>query len=157
MKLDARRAGEALSNAAPDLVRVWRSGRAAARPNAFPGLLDGVVESFLARAGEALAEGRDPALVWPAVEGVVRVDARDARRTREELEAEWDLLEEVLQAACRALDAWDAVREWLARAVVMARSGARELAAGGGPPGVLSVKVYSDPAATRRGRAPAPR
>jgi len=154
--LDRRRAGEALSNAAPDLARVWRAGRAAARPGTFPGLLDGIAEAFIARAGEALAAGRDPALVWPSVEGPVRVHARDARRTREELEAEWDLLEEVLQTACQALDAGDAVREWIARAVVMARGGARALTGVGGPPGVLVVRLYSEAAATRRGRAPAP-
>jgi hypothetical protein len=155
--IDPRRAGDALASSAQDLVRVWRAGRAAARPGAFPGLLDGVVEPFLARAGEALADGRDPALVWPSVEGIVRVDSRDPRRTRAELEAEWDLLEEVLQTACRTLGAGDALREWVARAVVFARSGARALGAGGAPRGVLVVRLHSDPAATRRGRAPGPR
>ena len=152
MTLDLRRAGDAISGSATDLARVWRAGRAAARPNAFPGLLDGVVESFLAQAGEALAEGRDPALVWPAAQGVVRLPL-DARRAAEELDAEWDLAEEVLAAALRALDAGDGALEWVRRAVVIARAGSRTLGAPGGPAAVLAVRLHSDPAATRRARA----
>ncbi len=157
MTLDARRAGDALALSAADLARVWRSARAPTRPGVFPGYLDGVIEPFFALAGEGLAEGRDPALIWPAVTGVVRVDGRDARRTRAELEAEWDLVEEVLEAACRALDAGDAAREWISRAVVIARTDSRTLGAGGGPPGILTVRVLSGGGATRRARAPAPR
>jgi hypothetical protein len=149
--LPTLRAGDALAASATDLARVWRAGRAAARPFAFPGLLDGVVESFLALAGEALAEGRDPALVWPGTSGVVRLP-RDARRAREELEAEWDLVEEVLVASLRALDADDEAVRWVERAVVIARAGARALGGAGGPHGVLAVRVLSDPGATRRGR-----
>lgn len=155
--LDGRRAGPALARAAPDLARVWRAGRASARPDVFPGFLDGLVESFLAVVGEALADGRDPAHVWPETTGVVRIDARDPRRTREELDAEWDLLEEVLAASLRALGAADAVLEWIARAVVIARSGARTLERGGGPRGILTARLFSGAAATRRARGPAPR
>lgn len=151
MTLETRRAGDALSASAVDLARVWRAGRAAARPGAFPGLLDGAIESFLARAGELLADGRDPALVWPATEGLVRLP-RDARCAREELDAEWDLVEEVLGAALRALDADEAAVEWVKRAVVIARAGSRTLGRAGGPPGVLGVALLSDPAATRRAR-----
>ncbi len=154
--LDPRRAGDALVTSAIDLARVWRAGRAGARPHAFPGLLDGVVESFLAVAGTALAEGRDPALVWSATTGVVRLP-RDARRTREELDAEWDLVEEVLAAALRALDAGDGPVEWMKRAVVIARGGVRTLGSAAGPPGVLAVRLHSDPAATRRARGAGPR
>jgi hypothetical protein len=150
--LDVRRAGEALATSSLDLARVWRAGRAAARPEAFPGLLDGVVESFLEVAGELLAEGRDPALVWPASAGVVRIP-RDARRAREELDAEWDLVEEVLTAALQALQAGQPAVEWVKRAVVIARSGTRTLGPRNGPPGVLAVTLLSDAAATRRVRA----
>lgn len=149
MSLDAHRTGDALAASAPDLARVWRAGRAAARPAAFPGLLDGVIESFLAALGEALADGGDPALVWTATTGVVRLP-RDARRALEELDAEWDLVEEVLGASLQALDAERAAAEWIERAVVLARAGARSLGAAGGPPGILAVRLLSDPAATRR-------
>ena len=152
MTLDLRRAGDAISASAADLARVWRAGRAAARPSAFPGLLDGVVESFLVQSGEALAEDRDPALVWPAAQGVVRLPL-DARRAGDELDAEWDLVEEVLTAALQALDAGDGALEWVRRAVVISRAGTRTLGAAGGPPAVLAVRLHSDPAATRRARA----
>jgi hypothetical protein len=154
VSLDARRAGEALAAAAADLARVWRAARAAERTEAFPGLLDGLVEPFLALAAEALAAGRHPALLWPAAAGTVRSIAGDPRRTREELEAEWDVLEQVLGAACRALDADEEAREWIARALALARAGARRLPDREGAPGILTVRVYSDPAATRRARAP---
>lgn len=151
MTPEARRAGDALAASAADLARVWRAGRAAARTGAFPGLLDGVVESFLQVAGELLSGGRDPALAWPAVHGVVRLP-RDARRAREELDAEWDLVEEVLGAALQALQAGDAAIEWTRRAVVIARAGTRALGHSPGPAGVLPIALLSDPAATRRAR-----
>ena len=152
MTLDRRRAGDALAASSEDLARVWRAGRASARPAAFPGLLDGVVDSYLLQAGDALANGRDPALVWPATEGMVRLAVRDPLRTTQELDAEWDLVEEVLVAALRALDADEDAVEWARRAVVLARAGARTLRRGG-PPGVLPVILHSDPAATRVARA----
>jgi hypothetical protein len=114
-------------------------------------LLDGVVDSFLLQAGDALASGRDPALVWPATEGVVRLDVRDPELTAAELEAEWDLVEEVLVAALRALDAGEESVEWAARALVIARAGTRTLRHGG-PPGVLAIPLHSDPAAMRLAR-----
>ena len=154
--MDAHRAGDALAASALDLARVWRAGRAAARPEAFPGLLDGLVESFLQVAGELLAEGRDPALVWPASAGVVRIP-RDAQRAHEELDAEWDLVEEVLAAALQALQAGEAAVEWMRRAVVIGRAGTRHLGPRSGPPGVLALSVLSDAGATRRGRGPSPR
>ena len=141
MSLDAQRTGDALAVSAPDLARVWRAGRAAARPHAFPGLLDGVLESFLAALGGALAGGRDPALVWSETGGVVRLP-RDARRAREELEAEWDLVEEVLDASLQALRADAAAAEWIGRAVVFARAGTRSLAAGGAWVRVADGRVH---------------
>lgn len=151
--LDLRRSGDALSASALDLARVWRSARMAARPDCFPGLLDGLIEPFFALVGEALAEGRDPALAWPSAVGVVRIDARDDRRTRAELDAEWDVAEQVLEAACRALAAGDAVSEWISRAIAIARAGRRTLPAGEGPRGILVVRVFAG-GATRRARAP---
>jgi len=150
--LDRRRAGDALAASSEDLARVWRAGRASARPAAFPGLLDGVVDSFLLQAGDALANGRDPALVWPATEGVVRLAVRDPVRTMAELDAEWDLVQEVLVAALRALDAGEDSVQWAIRAIVLARTGTRALRAGG-PAGVLAVILHSDPAAMRVARA----
>jgi hypothetical protein len=156
MSLDARRAAEALMAAGPDLVRVWRSARAAERPGIFPGFLDALVEPFLAVAAEALADGRHPALLWSGLAGVVRVDARDPARTRSELDVEWALLEHVLHAACQALDADADVRDWIARAVAIARGGARRLPEREGAPGILTVRVFSGIAPTRRVRAPSP-
>jgi hypothetical protein len=157
MSLDARRTGDALAAASADLARVWRSARAAERPLVFPGLLDGLVEPFLAAAAEALAEGKHAALVWPAASGCVRSDARDAGRTREELDAEWDLLEQVLGSACKALGAGDDARGWIARVLALARAGARRLPDRVGAPGILTVRVFSGLAATRRARASSPR
>jgi hypothetical protein len=152
MTVDARRAGDALAASSEDLARVWRAGRASARPAAFPGLIDGVIDSYLLQAGDALANGRDPALVWPATEGVVRLDVRDPRRTSAELDAEWDLVEEVLLAALGALDAGEDSLEWARRAVVLARASTRTLRLGGRG-GVLPVILHSDPAAMRIARA----
>jgi hypothetical protein len=150
--LDARRAGDALAASSVDLARVWRAGRASARPAAFPGLLDGVIESFLLQAGDALANGRDPALVWTWTEGVVRLDVRDPKLTAAELDAEWDLVEEVLDAALRALEVGEESIEWARRAVVLSRAACRTLRSGGGR-GVLPVLLHSDPAAMRIARA----
>jgi hypothetical protein len=150
-----RRAGEALAHAAPDLARVWRTGRAASRPAVFPGLLDAIVEPFLTQVGEGLAAGRDPVLVWPAVEGLIRLDGRDGRRTTAELDAEWDLIQEVLEAACRALATDESLLEWVSRAVVIARAGCRNLPQSARP-GVVTVQMLSPMTATRapRGRGP---
>jgi hypothetical protein len=157
VSLDPRRTGDALAAAAADLARAWRSARAAERPRVFPGLLDGVVEPCLAAAAEALAAGKHPALAWPAAAGCVRADARDALRTREELDAEWDLLEQVLGSACKALGADDDARGWIARALALARAGARRLPDREGAPRILTVRVFSGLAATRRARASSPR
>lgn len=133
MTLEARRAGDAIARSAGHLARTWRASRMQARSSYFPGLLDGVLEDFLERAGEALAAGRDPALVWPATSGLVRLDPRDLARALATIDAEWDLAAEVLDAACEALDAGEAAAEWFARAIVIARAGSRTLHHGGGP------------------------
>jgi hypothetical protein len=152
--LDPRRTGDAIAAAAADLARVWRAARAAARPGFFPGLLDGLVEPFLAAAGEALADGRHAALVWPSVAGVVRLQAGDLGATAAELEAEWDLAEQVLHDACKALDAGEGAREWVSRAIAIARTGTRTLARGDAPDAVLVVWVHSAPAVRRRASGP---
>ncbi len=87
MTLEARRAGDAIARSAGDLARVWRAARLQARPDVFPGLLDAVVQDFFARAGELLAAGRDPALVWPSTVGLARLDPRARDRGREEIDA----------------------------------------------------------------------
>ncbi len=143
MTLEARRAGDAIARSAGDLARVWRAARLQARPDVFPGLLDAVVQDFFARAGELLAAGRDPALVWPSTVGLARLDPRARDRGREEIDAEWDLAAGVLASAREALGAGDDVAEWLARAIVLARAGSRGLDAGGGPPGIAVVWVLS--------------
>jgi len=155
VNLDLRRSGDALAASAPDLARAWRGARAPARPGCFPGLLDGLIEPLLALAADGLAAGGDPAAPWAAAVGVVRVDARDRRRTLGELDAEWDVLEQVLRAACDALGAGEDVRGWISRALVISRAGSWTLLAGGGPRGILVVKVFSELGATRRARAPA--
>jgi hypothetical protein len=157
VSLDVRRTGEALAAAGLDLARVWRSARASERPDVFPGLLDGLIEPFLARAAEALAEGRHPALLWPSLAGAVRVQASDPRRSREELDAEWELVERVLHAACQALDADDEAREWVRRAIAICRAGARRLPEREGAPGILCVRTFSELAPRRRARGPSPR
>jgi hypothetical protein len=155
--LDPRRSANALAASAPELARAWRGARGAARPSCFPGLLDGLVEPLVALAAEALGDGRDPATPWAGAVGIVRVDAHDRRRTLAELDAEWDVMEQVLRAACDALGAGEDVRGWISRALVIARAGSWTLLAGGGPRGILAVKVFSDLGATRRARAAGPR
>ena len=134
-----RRAGQAIAAAAGELTRLWRATRAQARRGLWSGLIDGIAEDFFARLGASLADGRDPALVWPEVTGLVRLDPRDLDRSRDELDAEWDAVQTVLSAACDALACDADLREWIARALVLARAGARTLDQGGGPAGVAVV------------------
>jgi hypothetical protein len=151
--LDLRRSGDAISACALDLARVWRAARASARLEGFPGLLDGVIEPFFTLAGDLLAVAADPAEVWASTAGVVRVHARDERRTRAELDAEWNLAEQVLVSASDALGAGEAVSGWIGRAVATARGARREVAGGEGPHGILVVRMYAA-AVTRPARAP---
>jgi hypothetical protein len=148
--LEGRRAGDAIAASAGELVRLWRATRSQARPRVFPGLLDGLVEDLFVCLGEALARGQDPALLWPGLAGVVRIDPHDRERVRKELDAEWDVADGVLRAACDALDAGDDVREWITRAVVLARAGTRTLDEGGGPPGIVIAWALSGLAGVRR-------
>jgi len=94
--------GKALAASAGEALRLWRSARRHARPQVFPGLLDGLVEEFARAVGETFAAGWDPESVWSALEGVVRALPEG---TGEELEAEWVLAGEVVSAIADALKA----------------------------------------------------
>jgi hypothetical protein len=147
---EGRRAGEAIASSAPELARLWRNTRAQSSPDVWPGLLDGIADEAFLRLGEALAQGQDPALVWPSLAGIVRLDPRDLDRSLAEIDSEWNAFEGVLSAACDALAAGEDVREWIARALVMARAGSRTLDQGGGPRGIVLVRSLSGLAAARR-------
>lgn len=156
MTAGIRPCGIALAESAGELARLWRTTRAQARPGVWPGLLDGLVDDLFTQLGEGLAEGRDPALVWPGLTGIVRLDPREPERSRGELDAEWELVESVLEAACDALGSGDEVSEWLRRALVIARAGTRALDRGGGPPGVAVIWSLSGPHAPTRVRGAGP-
>ncbi|HEY6006082.1 MAG TPA: hypothetical protein VIV57_24595 [Anaeromyxobacter sp.] len=150
MSVDARRAGEAIASSAPDLARLWRNTRAQSSPDVWPGLLDGIADDWFLRVGEALEQGRDPALVWPGLAGIVRFDPRDRDRSLAEIDGEWNAFQAVLGGACDALGCGEDVREWMARALVIARSGSRTLDEGGGPRGIVVVWSLSGLASARR-------
>jgi hypothetical protein len=143
LTLDSRRVGDAIAAGAADLAGIWRATRREMRPEVFPGVVDGILVDFLTRAGEALAAGRDPALVWPETTGVVRVDPKAPFRSVDEIEAEWDLVAEVLAASCEALRADTAAAEWLSRAILFARAGARNVQERAAPRGILIVWALS--------------
>jgi hypothetical protein len=138
VKLGPERTGAAIAEAAADLARIWRGARSDASPETFPGAIDGVVELFVRRAGDALATGGDPGDAWAQALGVVRLAAAPGEAERG-IEAEWRLLGEVLAAACDTLEAAPSGADFLARAVDAARRGIGALRAGSGPPGVVVV------------------
>jgi hypothetical protein len=149
--LDTRRTGAALVAAVDELVRVWRSARGAARPGVFPGLADGLVGPFVERAGSALAAGEPPLGPWPRTVGAVRLDPKDVDASVREIEAEWDLLVEVLRASCEALDSDPAAFEWLEKAIATARAGTAALSdRAARPVGVAIVYGFSGFAPNRR-------
>jgi hypothetical protein len=135
--LDERRSGEALRTVAGDLARVWRASRFAGGAVEFPGLLDGVMEEFIERVGEALLLGTAPESVWPSTRGVVRILPGD--RTSATLSEEWRLVNEVLIAACLALEVADDATEKIRVAIETASRSVAPLLAHGGPAGVLLV------------------
>jgi hypothetical protein len=143
---DRAAAGEAIAASAADLTRLWRATRLQGRRRSLPGLLDGVVADVLLRAGEGLAAGDDPALPWSRAAGVVRLEVRERERWRAELDAEWDALESVFRGACEALAAGDEVSAWIAQALAAARAGARTLGEDGGPPSIVVVWWFAEPA-----------
>jgi len=143
VRLDTRRTGEAIAAAAGHLARIWRQARAEAWPAVFPGVLDGVVEPFLARVGEALATGQDPAAVWQGLVGIARLDRAQDGRAEEAMHGEWRLLGEVLAAAAEALGADAESADLAARAVEEGRRGTAALREGPRPAGVLVVRLLS--------------
>jgi hypothetical protein len=149
--IDGRQTGKALVAAADELLRIWRSARGAARPGVFPGLADGVMASFLEQAGSSLGHGEPPFGAWPRTVGAVRLDPKDFAASVRELEAEWDLLVEVLRAGCEALESEPAAFEWLEKAIATARAGAPALRdAALRPAGVAIVWSWSGLAPSRR-------
>lgn len=137
MKLDVRRSGEALRAAAGDLARVWRASRFSAGLAVFPGALDGVMEEFMERVGEALLLEGAPQDVWSATRGPVRLLPGD--RALPTLAAEWRLARAVLSSACEALAVEPTAAERVLRAVDDATAAAPALVEGRGPAGVLRV------------------
>jgi hypothetical protein len=149
-RLDAARAATFLRQQAPELTRIWRLARTAARPDVFPGLLDGVVEPFFGACAELLRQGGAPQEVWTALEGLVRWPPS---RSPAEQTLEWAVVRDVVAAACEAVNAAPAVAEWLARAVEEADGGTALLGRpGSGPAGVVTAVVYSSVAPRRRVR-----
>jgi hypothetical protein len=138
---EARRCGEAVAASAGELARAWRSGRAGGRRAAPPGLVDGVVESFLEEAGKALAAGLPPGDAWRATTGVLRLRARGGDEVPVELDREWTLVQAVLASACEALESAEAAG-WLDAAVDAAREGTRALARGEPHPGIAIVRSW---------------
>jgi hypothetical protein len=116
--------GKAIAQSADELARIWRLARAPARPDIFPGLLDGVMQAFFSRAGQLMASGQDPEKVWHGISGIVcwapKVGAK-------ELTQEWAVAMEVLTAACESLEAEPQVAQWLARAIAEAEKGTASL------------------------------
>lgn len=144
MSLDLLRSGEALLATAGELVRIWRSARTQVRPRTFPGLADAVVETTLQRAARAMAGGGgDPQEPYRGAVALARVDPRDREGSAEEIDTEWRLLGEVLRITGDALGFEPAPRAWLGQAVEAGRAGARALAEGRGPRGVLVVGQLS--------------
>ena len=142
MTIEPKAFGRALRRSGPELTRVWRLARAQAQRPVFPGLLDGIVPSFLAEAGRRLAEGGAPETAWGGCQGPLRLGPGDSS---EELTVEWALLMEVLAAACESFEADPATAEWLARSVAAAERGTAAVARGGDPArlpaGVLVVRT----------------
>jgi hypothetical protein len=152
VSLDARLTGEALRATAGDLVRVWRSARRALGQGAPPGALDGVMEEFLERVAEALLAGAPTSAVWSRTGGVVRLPAGPGGAAL--AEAEWRLVEGVLESAGRALGVADGVAAEV-RGAVEAAIAALPVDGPGRPAQVLVVRLL--PAVrppSRRGAGP---
>lgn len=133
-----------------ELTRIWRLARAAARPEVFPGLLDGLVGPFFELCGDLLAAGRTPPEAWQELAGLLRWPPALAPG---ELEEEWGVVGEVLSAACESVNADPSVRAWLERATSACRDGTAALSTRRrlAPPGVVTALVYS-PLTPRRAR-----
>ena len=119
--IDAHRTGDVLLGASDDLVRLWRAARLRGAPSG-PSRIDSLVEAFVRAAGDALARGASAARAASGVAGLVRIDARDRDRSRQEIDQEWTTLAEVLAAAADAIGCDPAARAELAAAVEAARA-----------------------------------
>lgn len=137
MTLDLRSSGDALCAVATDLVRVWRATRFTAGASVFPGVLDGVIEDFLARVGDSLLQGAPPEEAWRATGGVVRVLRHD--RSAPLLAAEWALARDVLLSACDALEVAPEAVEAAGKAVDAAAAATEQLLGGAAPARILRV------------------
>lgn len=142
MSLAADKVGLFLRSQAEELERIWRGARIAARPDVFPGLIDGVVAPFFLLAGELIARAAAPEEVWRGLVGVVRYAPA---LPEDELAQEWSLLREVLAAACESVGAGRDAADWLARAANAAEAGAAALARkeGAAPDGIVAAFVFS--------------
>lgn len=140
-QLGPAQVGQFLCWQGDELVRIWRLARASARPEVFPGLLDGAVAAFFERAGELLQGGAAPEEVWRGLGGLVRWPPAVAPA---ELEVEWGVVEEVLAATCDSVNAAPEVRAWLVAAAGACRGGMAHLREpGAAPAGVVAAVVFS--------------
>ena len=140
-RLDAGRTSLFLRQQRGQLTRIWRLGRAAARPSVFPGLLDALVEPFFERCADVLAGGGAPEEVWRGLGGLLRWPPALAPA---ELSQEWLVVREVLVAACESVNAAPAVAEWLGRAAAHCVEETVALGKGAAPPpGIVTAVVYS--------------
>ncbi len=125
-----------------ELARIWRTARASARPEIFPGLLDDVVPSFFDASGELLPAGHAPEGVWDALQGLVRWPPTLAAA---EVKTEWTLLAEVIAAACESVHCDRSAADWLRRAAEACREGMDAAVHGRTrtPRGIVIAVVYS--------------
>jgi hypothetical protein len=120
MAADKVQSGRAIEQGAPELLRIWRLARAAAKRELGAGLLDNVMGDFLTRAGKLLGDDKTPEEVWQGVVGILKVSPQ---KGPDALTEEWAIAMEVLTAACEALEAEAEVGDWLAKAVAAAEKG----------------------------------
>lgn len=148
MTATAAAVGHALAASADEALRLWRAARRHARPNVFPGLLDGLVGGFAPAVGETLARRQPPEAAWAALGGVVRLPHSGVA---EELEAEWALAGEVASAIADAVKAGPEARHQAIAAARYCWERTRELAELAGPSRgpVLVVKVLGGAPAGR--------
>lgn len=151
MALELTACGKAIAQSADELARIWRLARAPALPEVFPGLLDGVMQAFFARAGQLMASSGEPEQVWHGLSGIV---CWSPELGAKELTQEWAVAMEVLTAACESLDAEPSAAQWLARAVAEAEKGTANLRDGDpslkAPEGIVTVLLFGELRPRRR-------
>jgi hypothetical protein len=133
---------EVLEVQAGEMQRIWRLARHSVQPDLLPGLADGLLGSFFAALGPALARGAPAEEVGRAVRGTVRLPPAGADPI---LAEEWKVAREVLQAACQSLGATEEVGAWLEEAGRAAEAAAGRALRGevGGPDGVVPVRIFA--------------